>query len=621
MYGLDIETTPKEKFKKEGASALEPYRVFSDEAEISALSVWGPSGLEVCIHYKMPNFRELIEKAIQNLCGQEVYCTNTVFDTSFLIATIGMESMRRVKWRDTAILNKWLVNGQKADALNVSYSLAESAKRYLKDWDKLEEFLDVKKQKVQAGDNFEYWLERNILDSEATYLIASKLEEHLHKMDNYRGYIITCNTILPIAEGYVTGIPIDVDEVNKYEKYLINKQQEILKEINKPSNSYTVSSSTLTSPKQLSELLYNIWGLQSPVTTPKGSPSTSHESLLMLREKHFKDRPEISLIMEYKTCATYLSKYVKGFRESISYLGKPCIHGQPRILSTITGRMTYSTKFFKKFQTSIALHQLPRKDKNTKRCMKAPKGYKVLYMDFSAQEGRVMAIRAPEPRMIESYNKGIDLHSDLTEEIFGTPYKDIVKANREGEPSSIVEQRQAGKLTGLSSFYRIGAKSLAGKFFSTYEYTIDIRTAQSYLIAFKRKYPGVVEYWNKAINFAKSKGYAEAFGGWRYRLESFDWKGESSSINHPIQGGGSMLTYAAIAVISKNWPQAIMVSQVHDSIAYFIPEDNSKALASEILTFMNNYDYGKLLGFNQTVPLIFDGGIGDNFADLEAIKL
>ena len=612
MYALDIETAPTDKFKKEGCAALEPYRVSTGEAEITALSIWGPEGLVCSLHYKQESFFSNIAKELTELSGEEVYCTNTIFDTSFLLATFGMDIMRPIKWRDTAILNKWLVNGQKADRLKVSYSLANTAKRYLKDWPKLKEFVDVKKQKVTPGENFNYWLERNILDSEATYLIAEKLLTHLDKMKNSRGYIVTSSAILPIAEGYVHGIPCNVDVLDEYETRQRTRQIELLSELR-------VAGSVLTSTKQLSTLLYDNWGLEPISYTPKGAPSNSSENMLKLHQRYSVERPEINLIMEYKKIATMMSKYVKGFRESFKYLGTHTIHGQPRILSTVTGRMIYTTKFFKKYQSSIAMHQLPRKEKDIKRAMIAPRGYKVLYMDFSAQEGRVMAIRAPEQTMINSYSQGVDLHSDLTEEIFGTPYDEIVEANRNDSPKEIVEQRQAGKLTGLSSFYRIGARALAGKFFSTYGYDITIPTAQSYLTSFKSMYPGVVRYWKASIADAKRLGYAEAFGGWRYKLESFGWMGESSAINHPIQGGGSMLTYAAIGVISKRWPEAVLVSQVHDSIAYFIPEDNAMDFGKEIISYLNTYDYGALLGFRQTVPLIFDGGIGDNFADLEAI--
>jgi len=611
IYSLDIETAPMEPTDK--PYALEPYRITSGQAEITAVSVWGPEGLVACLNYKIPDFHEQMKSLLNNLSGKEVYAHNAIFDVSFLIAQYGIEIIRPIKWRDTIILNKWLCNGQKAEEIRLSYSLMACASRYCRDHPKLGEFLDLKKQVVTPGEDFEYWLYRNQLDVEITYSIAMYLLDRL-KPEIQRGYIVTCNSIVPIAEGYVLGIPINTEVIDEYERAMTGKQKIILSKLD-------IDGSVITSTKQLSNLLFDTWDLTPQGLTPKGMPSTSAENLLRLHQAS--NDPRLDMIMDYKKMATMQSKYILGFRRSFSHNQSNRIHGQPKLLSTITGRMTYTTKLFKKneFQTSIALHQLPRKEKEIKRAMVSPKGYKILYMDFSAQEGRVMAIMAPEPTMIESYNIGIDLHSDLTEDIFGTPYDTIVKANNDGKPDDIVEQRQAGKLTGLSSFYRIGAKALAGKFFITYGYNISISIAQSYLTSFKRKYPGVVRYWTESIRFARRNKYAEAFGGWRYRIHSFDWKGESSAINHPIQGGGSMLTYAAIGIISKRNPENILVSQVHDSLAYFIPEENADENARDLLTYLNNYNYGALLGFDQTVPLIFDGGIGDNFADLKTIVL
>lgn len=611
IYSLDIETAPMEPTDK--PYALEPYRITSGQAEITAISVWGPKGLVACLSYETIDFHNQVKDLLINLKGKEVYAHNAIFDTSFLIAQYGIEIIRPIRWRDTVILNKWLCNGQKAEEIRLSYSLMACASRYCKDHPKIKEFVDLKKLSVTPGEDFEYWLYRNQLDVEFTYLIANYLLDRL-KPEMLRGYIVTCNAIVPIAEGYLLGIPIDTEVIDKYEKEMSDKQSTLLSELN-------INGSVITSTKQLSNLLFNTWDLPPQGLTPKGVPSTSAENLLRLHQVSNDSR--LDMIMEYKKMATMQSKYIAGFRRSLNHNQNNRIHGQPRLLSTITGRMTYTTKFFKKneFQTSIALHQLPRKEKEIKRAMVPPKGYKILYMDASAQESRVMAITAPELTMIDAYNKGLDLHSILTEDIFGTPYETIVQANIEGKPEDIVEQRQAGKLTGLSSFYRIGAKALAGKFFTTYGYDISISTAQSYLTSFKRKYPGVVKYWTESIRSARRNKYAEAFGGWRYRIHSFDWRGESSAINHPIQGGGSMLMYSAISIISKKWPDVIMVASVHDSLTYFIPEENAEETAHDIIKYASEFDYGKLLNFDMKIPMLWEGGYGDNLADLEEIIL
>jgi len=522
------------------------------------------------------------------------------------MATVGIETCRHIDWRDTAILNKWVINGDVASAKRLSYSLKECVRRARLDDPDIEDFLEMKSMDVMAGEDEEYWLRRGMLDARLTYKLAVKLESHLQS--NHRGYIATCKCIFPLAVGYLHGIYVDIPRLKEYRDKCITKQTTIL-------NALQIDGSVITSTKQLGNLLFNEWGLSPVKYTPGGAPSTDAESLLRLQQTSKDSR--FALLMEYKTIATTLSKYVNGIARSTKYIGSNKLHGSPRLLSTITGRMTYSSMLMKKeaFQTSIALHQLPRKNKAIKECMVAPEGYKVLYMDASAQESRVMAIVAKEDTMIDAFNHNLDLHSLLTEEIFSTPYDEIVAANKIGH-GKIYEQRQAGKLTGLSSFYRIGAKALAGKFFSTYGYDISIGVAQSYLRSFKARYPGIVRYWNAAINSAMDTCYAEAFGGFRYRIKDFAWAGESSAINHPIQGGGSMLTYTAIAIISKEYPQLILVAQVHDSLAYYIPEENCEEVAKSVLKYASEFDYGEILWFNQTVKILWDGGLGDNFSNI-----
>lgn len=594
---LDIET---DQYTYTEPYALQPFRVAQKKSRITCITV---------VNGESRTFEDLDEfrQYLPRLHGEEVYCHNTLFDVSFLIATFGYEAVKHIRWRDTMLLYKYLVNGQKIDK-DFSFSLYNCVKRVVKEHPDLDEFLNMKKQDVVVGIDKEYWLRRNVLDTTFTSILAEMLLLHLSNSSK-PGYLCVCGSILPLARGYVHGILVDKDAHHKAKQYYMDKQNEILKELN-------LDASVLTSHKQLGNLLFNEWGIEPVAFTPKGQPSVNAESMLRLFQTNSDSR--LKKISEHNKCATMLSKYINGIENSISHIGDNRLHAQPWILSTITGRMTYSSKI-KEYQVSIALHQLPRKDKLVKKCLIAPKGYKIFYLDFSSQEARIMADICEDKNMLDAFNSGKDIHAILTEDIFGTPYDDIVKANKDGSPEEIVEQRQAGKLTVLSSFYRIGAQSLANKFFATYEYDITVQTAQSYLKAFKSTFNGIPKYWDKAIALAKYHKYAIAYGGFKYGIDKLDWKGESSAINHPIQGGAAMLTYAAISIICRKWPDLILVSQVHDSLACYIPEEGAEGVAREIISYMSNYDYGKLLGFNQKVKFILEGGIGDNFADIKNV--
>lgn len=615
LYSLDIETAPK--IQTNDPVALEPYKVSRGICDITSVAIADEMG-EMQVHERMQGWKSTLLGYLKGMQGHEVYCHNTIFDLAFMIASLQKEFpnediisiIRNIKWRDTAILNKYLINGQKAVKLKVSYKLMECVRRALKDHPDYEEFMNLKEEDNKPGVNWDYWLLRGRLDARMTRALAVKLLTYL-KPEMEPGYLMASAAISPLARGWLKGILVDTEEVERYESKAIARQKVIVSEIGVPGE-------IMTSAPRLGTLLFNQWGYEPVGKTPKGKPSTSAENMIRLHQR-YSDDPRIRKIMEYRKIATMRSKYIDGYKRAIDYLGEPVLHGSPRVLATITGRMSYNSKILDTYQTSIAQHQIPRKDKGIKRCMKAPPGYKILYLDVSAQEGRFMAMLGPEPRMIRSYCNGIDLHSDLTEEIFGTPYADIVKANHDGEPLAIVEQRQAGKLTGLSSFYRIGGPALARKFFSTYEYDISVDTAYSYLRSFKRKYPGVPAYWTRSIRAAKEKGYAEAIGGWRFRIDDFGWEGESSAINHPIQGSGAIQTYATIGIIDRKWPDLILLVQVHDALIYLIPEEKCLEVARDLRATMNKFDYGKLLGFEQTVPIIIEVQIGDNFADLKDI--
>jgi len=606
MHTLDIETAPNET--TDNPYALEPYRVKTGQSRITSIAI--SNGKDITQYYDgQGDFRQSVTMALTALAGEEVYAHNAVFDVAFLIATFGIDVVRNIKWRDSMLLAKYLCNGQKAEEARTSYSLKACIERWCDDHPDYEEFLAVKDETHAAGEDTEYWLKRGRMDADLTHhlveFLTSKLDDDIRT-----GFVVTCAAIVPIAEGWVQGIPVDFNRLDKYVKDTQSKMEEIIKEVGVPGT-------MMTSAKQLGGLLYDKWELPVLKRTPKGSPSTDKETFIRLCLE-YPDHEKLQLIRKYRTMNTMMSKYVGGFERSRAYLQQDIIHGQPRILATKTGRMTYASKYFKKdkYQTAIALHQIPRKETEIKACMVAPPGYKVLYLDVSAQEGRFMAIVAPEPTMIKGYNEGLDLHSVLTEEIFGTPYDSVVLANDTGEPKETVEQRQAGKLTGLSSFYRIGAKALARKFLETYEFVITQSTAFSYLNSFKRRYPGVVKFWQESIGLARRNGYAEAIGGWRYRISKLDWMGESNAINHRIQGSAAIQTYATMGVIHKKWPECILVTQVHDALIYFVPEAESTQTAIELKRYMDAYNYGDLIGFNQTVPIILDVALGNNFGEL-----
>ena len=594
VSALDVETEPT--VKTDNPYALEPWRVKQGKARISCLTTVGVINATII----NKNLRYGLPELLEALAGTYVICHNSIFDVAWMLATLQQEMseeeaytiINKIKWLDTLLLSKWLSNHN--GKIRVSHSLINVCNRYIPDHPRIKEFNDVKSQKVTAGEDFDYWLERNKLDTEMTLAVLKVMWKLLPKAQQ-RGYLIEQRCIAPIAKGWVKGIPFDDKFAAELHKKLEIHKIRLCKEIN-------VSVGCLTSPKQKQKLIFTDWGISPMKRTPTGAPSTAHDVLVRIHQKTQDIR--FDKLMAAIKIATIQSKYTKGFARTLVYVGEPVLYGQPKLFGTYTGRMTYANKTTKKqeHQTSIALHQVPRKAKAIKHCMKIPEGYSLLAIDANSQELRWVAEKSRDDKLLQGYMAGLDLHSDMTSAIYGRPYEEVVDGNKR-DVKEIVEERQSGKLLNLSCQYRIGAPSLAEKFFTDYEKDIDIPTARRYLSMYKRQYPGVVSYWSDAINLAKSKGYAETISGRRCRIEKFDWVGESSAINFPIQGSGSDHTEATIAYLNSKYPFMTMVLQLHDGLYYFCPTDQVIRIADEIQEDTNNGLYARI--FNKDLPIEF----------------
>ncbi|RKZ83466.1 MAG: hypothetical protein DRQ39_09465 [Gammaproteobacteria bacterium] len=599
-YALDTETGPYPMAPGDiGAWALEPYR---PEFYVKMLGIAGPDGYGKTIHMSGDNFDNDFETEIEFLSGHEVVCHNAIFDIAVCMRKLGLDhpAIAGIKWRDTSLLAKWLNNSQ--DSERFRYSLRNCVEKWLPDSNEKEEFLAIK-DNIQ--DDYSYWLTRVVKDCNLT-LELHEILANLLPAPQWQGYIIECKCLYPLAKGWMTGIEVDPDVVYEARITYQAKANKILRDLN-------IKEPVLRSPVKLGKLLFEEWGLEPISHTATGKPSTCADDLKMIGARS--EDPRILKLLEAKQALTVISKYVNGFDKSIAYLNDTRIHPNPRLFNGYTGRMSYSSKLMKKFQVGIALHQLPRKAKLIKHALIAPAGSKFLYMDFAAQELRIMAQFSHDKNMLDAFNAGKDLHAVMTESIYGTSYETIVAGNTDGIPE-IVDQRNCGKLTNLSSMYRIGAKSLQAKFFTQYDKLINLREATHFLNSYKKAFRGIPAYWQSAINIAKHTGYATSLSNRQFKLKATDWKGESSAINFPIQGSGADLSELAIALISERFPEMTFLIQVHDSLTWQIPDDMNPLT---VKIFIDNISWNKYFQTELKINFPLDFAYGESLGNLEAL--
>lgn len=611
IYALDIETAPN---KKGTNYALESYRLPTGEARITSVAVSGPDSYFRQLDERSNNMDE-IPDLLSHLRGKTVFAHRAVFDVGWLIAASHYDFLINIKWRDSALLYKWIINGQVADKMRWSLSLRAVVEKYIKEHPDLEEFLDLKKSEVTAGENYDYWLVRGRMDAVLTRLAAIEMWDLLPD-EQKPGYVYEQANIVPVAGAWLQGLHTDVKRTKEFKPKIQKYQKTLAARIGQ-------TEACLRSPQQLSHLLFEVKKYPVQQRTPKGKASSNKDSLLLLEDKlaGTEDAAFLRTIMDFKKLATMESKFINGIINSTEYNGNNYTHAFPNIFGTYTGRYTYVAKTKKVDPSGIANHQLPRKGP-IRGLLTAPEGFVVCELDGEQQELRFVGQVAGESNIIHDFNSGIDPHSSMASFISAIPYEEMVQRYLEDEAEA-TNYRYAGKLLNLSCQYRIGAKALQSKFFTEYGIVISKGEAFRYLGMYKSRYPGVKKYWDRAIHLAKDEGYAESIAGRRFKLKFWSGKTEymteQSAINFPIQGSGGDHKNAAISIIARKFPEARFTLDLHDGIWYYLPEQHAEELASEMRDQLNKTNWSRLWSRDIKLPLPFGAKIGPSFGEVKPI--
>lgn len=635
INALDIETESTDPNMKLHA-ALEPWRVRQDKARITSIAVCRPNDtVEQIENHGQPYWHAELTDFLDSLSGQVTYAHNAGFDIAFMIADLQRtrcgpvpDAIKRIRWRDTSLLCKWIINGQMAENMRFSYSLVNLVASFLPNHPMTKYFIEMKTKGVAPGDNPEYWSMRGQMDALLTKALAEFLQTKL-PAEQRKGYLTACDIIVPVANSWITGIRIDRDQLKRNEQHFLKVRADIAKELG-------VDPDIFTSTKRLPHLLFNQWGLPVLSKTPKGNPQCNADTIKLLQynmKQAGQDElaHKLGLIMKAKEACTLYSKYVKSMYEALDHTKDGYIYPSPRIFGTYTGRFTYSSttngRDFeedkqRKFKCSIAAHQIPRKDKMVRASLCAPEGYEIYEADASGQESRLMALRSNDPVMINIFSKGLNFHSMTGASIIGMDYTDFQRAFEEegNDGGYYTEQRQLGKLTNLSCNYRIGGRALASKAFLDYDTYMTIETGLFLVNTFGRTYAGVPRYWDDVVWESKQKGYTETFSGRRYKLTdwaNYRWATESSAINVPIQGAGADMKEIGIKETFEKVPEATFVLDLHDASFFYVKKEDGERLHRELDAALNGIDYKVYWGFEPAIPLPYESKRGNTFAEVK----
>ncbi|MDP1612687.1 MAG: DNA polymerase I [Sulfuritalea sp.] len=345
----------------------------------------------------------------------------------------------------------------------------------------------------------------------------------------------------------------------------------------------------LNSPKQLAEILFTQQGLPVVKKTPSGGPSTDEEVL----EKLAEDYPLPKKILEHRSFAKLKNTYTDKLPKMINpATGR--VHTSFGQATAVTGRLA---------STDPNLQNIPIRTAEGRRIRSAfvaPANHRIVSADYSQVELRIMAHLSDDPRLLEAFAAGEDVHRATAGEVFGlTPI----------EVSS--EQRRAAKAINFGLIYGMSAFGLAKQI------GVDRTAAQAYMDRYFARYPGVARYMEETRAGARDKGYVETVFGRRLWLPEIKSSNagrrqgaERAAINAPMQGTAADLIKRAMLAV-QDWLDAqklrtLLVLQVHDELVFEVPDDELATLREALPKLMGGVARLK-------VPLLVEVGVGANW--------
>lgn len=393
--------------------------------------------------------------------------------------------------------------------------------------------------------------------------------------------------LLPVlARMEQTGVFIDSDLLAEQSNTLGQR----LAELEIEAHNLAGKAFNLASPKQLQQILFEELKIPVIKKTPKGAPSTAEEVLQELAL----DYPLPKIILENRGLSKLKSTYTDKLPLMVSdKTGR--LHTSYHQAVTATGRLS---------STDPNLQNIPIRSEQGRKIRQAfiaPAGYKIVAIDYSQIELRIMAHLSKDEGLVNAFSQGKDIHSATAAEIFAVSLEEVT-----------TDQRRSAKAINFGLIYGMSAFGLAKQL------GIGRQQAQEYQDKYFQRYPGVLTYMEDTRQQASKQGYVETLYGRRLYLPDINAKNgmrkkaaERAAINAPMQGtAADIIKKAMLAVddwlMTENDDRIKMTMQVHDELIFEIHQDIVEATTEKLVDLMNN-------AVTLSVPLIAESGIGDNW--------
>jgi DNA polymerase-1 len=453
-----------------------------------------------------------------------------------------------------------------------------------------------KKQITMAEVPIEMAAKYAAADAEVVLRLVSKLEHDL-KERQAEGLFAEMEIplISVLAEMEMAGIQLD----SLYLEQMSAELAQSLEMIESNIYSMTGAPFNLNSPQQLSNALFNELGLEPPDRTRKtasGFYSTSASVLESMRGSH----EVVDMVLEYRELAKLKSTYVDALPLQVNpQTGR--VHTSYNQTGSRTGRIASSDPNLQNIPIRTDL------GRRVRGAFVAAPGCRLLGVDYSQVELRIVAHMADDKAMIETFRAGKDIHAATAAAIYDIPLDEVTR-----------EQRRHAKAINFGLIYGMSAFGL------TRTTDLTLAEAEDFVKAYFERFPGVKSYLDGMRRLAAQQGYVETLLGRRRYFPALHggadynvrMREEREAINAPIQGtAADIIKIAMLQVpdaLRRAGLSARMLLQVHDELVLECSEE-------ELLTTAQVVQDAMMGAYKLQVPLVTEARYGTNWEKMELI--
>ena len=397
-------------------------------------------------------------------------------------------------------------------------------------------------------------VEYAVEDADITWQLAGILREKIEEVGQHRVfYEIECPLLPVLVEMEYEGIHM---ETGVLEGLSVLFQKEIE---HTAARIYELAGEefNLNSGQQLGALLFDKLELDPNArrTQKTGQYQTSEQVLRRLANRH-----EIAQrVLDYRLHTKLKSTYLDMLPRTV-FKGSGRVHTHYEQAMTATGRMQ---------SHGPNLQTIPVRSEQGREIRRAfvarDENYVLLSADYSQIELRIAAEISGDEGMLQTFREGGDIHSTTAMKIYGVDATGVTD-----------DMRRQAKTVNFGIIYGISAFGLAERL------DINRYEAAELIKQYFAQYPGVENYVEETVEYARENGYVETVTGRRRYLRDINSRNantrkgaERNAINTRIQGSAADMIKVAMQQIfsALKGAKTKMLLQVHDELVFDLHRD------------------------------------------------